>query len=120
MALLIDERIGGVLWIVWLVSCVVISLGALFYFRGNKHVGQKRRFYRWSSITYGAMFFFLIALSGMPWPVLLIFGAFIALIIYLNIRNTTFCEACGRTVYNNMWFSRIEYCAKCGAKLPEK
>jgi hypothetical protein len=117
---LINERIGGTLWVIWFVSWVVVSLGATLYFRGNKHVELKRRFYRWSGVACGTTFFFLIALSGMPWPGLLIFGAFVVLIIYLNIRNTTFCDACGRTVHNQMWLGRIEYCAKCGAKLPDK
>jgi hypothetical protein len=119
MVPLIDERIGGALFIVWIVSGVVVSLLSLLYFRGGKNVRLKRQFYKWWGVAYGTMFFFLIALSGMPWPVLLFFGAFIALITYLNIRNTTFCDVCGKTVYNHMWFSRIEYCAKCGAKLPD-
>ncbi|MFN2596360.1 MAG: hypothetical protein ABR563_04145 [Pyrinomonadaceae bacterium] len=116
---LIDERIGGALWIIWFVSWVILSLGSRLYFRGNKNIRLKKRFYKWSSLAYGAMFFFLIALSGMPWFILLIFGAFIALIMYLNIRNTNFCEACGRTIYNYMWLDKAEYCAKCGAKLPD-
>ncbi|MDQ3819992.1 MAG: hypothetical protein M3362_20275 [Acidobacteriota bacterium] len=120
MTPLIDERIGGALWIIWFVSSVVISVGALLYFRRNKNVRLKRQFHKWFQIAYATMFFFLIALSGMPWPVLLIFGSIIALIAYFNIKNTIFCEACGRTVYNHMWVGRAEYCAKCGAKLHYK
>jgi amino acid transporter len=117
---LIDERIGGALWIIWFVSWVIISFGSSLYFRGNNNVRLKRQFLKWSVIGSGTTFFFLIALSGLPWFILLIFGAFIALIMYLNIRNTILCDACGRTFYNYMWFSKIEYCAKCGAKLPDK
>jgi len=117
---LIDERIGGALWGIWFVSGLVINLGAYFYFRRNKNVRLKKQVYKRLSIAYGIMFVLLMALSGIPWPVLLIFGAFVALINYFNIKRTTFCEACGRTVYNSMWIGKPEYCAKCGAKLPDK
>jgi hypothetical protein len=117
MTPLIDERLGGMLWIIWFVLCLAISLFAWFYFRGNKDVGRKKLFHRRIVIIGGATFFLLIALSGMPWPFLLIAGAFIALIMYMNIRNTMFCGSCGRTTYNYEWWSRIEFCSKCGAKL---
>jgi hypothetical protein len=117
---LIDERIGGALWIIWFVAWNIIGLVGLFYFRRNKNIELKKRFYKWSAIGTGATFFLLIALLNMPWFILLFFGAFIALIMYMNVRNTIICEACGKTIYNHMWFGKIEYCAKCGAKLPDR
>jgi hypothetical protein len=85
------------------------------------NIDLMRRFYKWSTIVIGAMFFFLIALTFTGLSFILFFiGAAIALITYWNIRNTLFCNACGKVTYFNMWFSKIEYCARCGAKLPDK
>ena len=41
----------------------------------------------------------------------------IALIAYLNIRSTRFCEACGMTTVEAMPFARAAFCSKCGAPL---
>ena len=117
---LISEHTGGLLWIIWFGSSVVIGLGSLAYFRIYPDVNLKRRFHRWFTIAYGAVFFLLIFLSMGASPPLLVFGAAIVLITYLNIRNTIFCDACGKTTYNHAWFDKAEYCAKCGARLPQK
>lgn len=118
---LIPEQIGGALWIIFVASWVIIGLISWLYFRGNTNIDLKRRFHKWSAIVYGAMFFFLIALSFAGFSFfLLFFGAAIALITYLNIRNTIFCNACGKQSYNYKWFSKIEYCARCGVKLHDR
>lgn len=117
---LIPEQIGGALWFIFIASWVIVALTSWIYFRFNNNIGLKRRFHKWGVIVYGTMFFFLIALSMGPSLFLLLFGAAIVLIMYLNIRNTIFCDACGKVTYLNMWFSKIEYCARCGAKLPDK
>jgi len=117
---LISESTGGLLWIVWFVSSVLIGLGSVVYFRMYPNVNLKRQFHRWFTIAYGVAFFLLIFVSmGASLP-LLLFGAGIVLITYLNIRNTVLCDACGKTTYNYSWFSKIEYCARCGARLPQK
>ena len=46
-----------------------------------------------------------------------IFVAFGALITYLNIRNTRYCESCGRRVRSLSWFTRSAHCPYCGNKL---
>jgi ribosomal protein L37E len=117
---LISESTGGLLWIIWFASSVLIGLGSVAYFRVYPDINLKRRFHRWFTIAYGAGFFLLIILSMGVSPPLLLFGAGIAVITYLNLRNTIFCDACGKTTYNYSWFSKIEYCARCGARLPQK
>ena len=117
---LMPEQIGGALWLFFIASWVIVLLISWIYFRFNKDIGLKRRCHKRGVIIYGTMFFFLTALGMGPSFFLLIIGAAIVLIMYLNIRNTIFCDACGKTTYINTWFSRIEYCARCGAKLLDK
>ena len=120
MIALIAENTIGLLWIIWFGSFVVIGLVSIPYFRTYPDVNVKRHFHRWWTIGYGATFFLLVALSMGASSSLVLFGAFIAVIIYLNIRNTTFCEACGKSVYNHFLATKPEYCARCGARLPRK
>ena len=120
MTPLVSEHLGGLLWFIWFGTSVLIFVVSAIYFRLYPNPNLKRGFRRGFTIAYGAAFFVLIVLSIGRNPVVLVFGAIIALITYLNIRNTVFCDACGKTTYNHAWFERAEYCAKCGARLPQK
>jgi ribosomal protein L40E len=42
----------------------------------------------------------------------------IALIIFMNIRMTKFCEKCGATLISRT-FGNAKFCEKCGAELPK-
>ena len=117
---LITESTLALLFIIWFGSFFVIGLVSIPYFRAYPNVNGKRRFHRWWTIGLGSTFFFLMALSMGASLVLLLFGPFIAFIVYLHIRNTTFCEACGESFYNRFVASRPDYCARCGSKLPRK
>jgi hypothetical protein len=117
---LIAESTIGLLWIICFGLFVVIGVVSISYFRAYPDVNVKRQFHRWWTIGYSATFFLLVGLSMGASLSLLLFGPFIALIIYFNIRNTTFCEACGKSVYNYFLASKPEYCARCGARLPRK
>ena len=94
---LISESTGGLLWIVWFASSVLIGLGSVAYFRIYPDVNLKRRFHRWFTIAYGVAFFLAMFFSMGASPPLLLFGAAIVVITYLNIRNTVFCDTCGKT-----------------------
>ena len=52
-----------------------------------------------------------------PWPAALLFLPFIAVIIWLNIRMMRFCDACGKMMINHQWWSTMNFCPYCGAKL---
>jgi len=114
------ENIIGLLWIIWFVSFIIIGIASIPYFRANPNIDLKRRFHTWWTIGYGATFFLLAVLSMGASPALLLFAPVIAVIVYLNIRNTTFCDACGKAVYNYFLATKPEYCARCGARLPQK
>jgi hypothetical protein len=41
----------------------------------------------------------------------------VAIISYMNIRMTRFCESCGRTLHRQPLFSKPRFCSHCGAAL---
>ena len=47
-------------------------------------------------------------------PIFLGVGIMITL---LNLRNTFYCDACGKRTYSPRWFSSSFHCPHCGHKL---
>ena len=39
------------------------------------------------------------------------------LIAYLNVRNTFYCDSCGKRSTSHNWFTRSFHCPHCGYKL---
>ncbi len=78
---------------------------------------------RWSdrlSIVAGIVFFSFLCsqfVNVKNQGQVFFFGAFIALITWLNVRNTYFCTECGKRSLDSKWFSRTYSCPNCGAKL---
>jgi hypothetical protein len=45
----------------------------------------------------------------------------VAMIIWVNMRNTKYCDKCNATIYNHNWITEtISYCPRCGASLEPK
>jgi hypothetical protein len=48
---------------------------------------------------------------------LFIMGPALVLITWLNIRNTHFCDKCGKRSFDRKWFGDSYHCPNCGNKL---
>lgn len=93
----------------------VAGLVGGLYFMLSRDAERKQRFHVPYLVGLGVLlltWFFasdaLFAVVGVP---------AVAAIIWLNIRNTRFCPACGRTNYNAEWWTTQKYCSGCGAAL---
>lgn len=106
------EAVIPVFFAVW----AALALGGFLFFALNKDVALKRRLFPRLAIAAGVLFGGVIALMA-PWPAFLLFVPFIALIVWLNIRMTRFCGACGKILINHQWWSTMNFCPYCGAKL---
>ena len=102
-----------VFFVVW------ISLGfaGFFLFYLSKDVTFKKRYFPWYLVLTGFLFIVFGLSMGLPLTIMYIMVPAVALITFLNIRSTKFCDACGRTIIDQNWFSKVEFCSKCGAKL---
>ncbi len=68
----------------------------------------------------GAVFtLFVLLLTDEPWILFFVVPA-AALIGFLNIRLTKFCDSCGATLVNPAWFRRMRFCPSCGAPMGEE
>jgi hypothetical protein len=88
---------------------------ALFHLKRDAAFKQ-RYFPLWLAFT-GVVFLSFVYAAGAPSSFLALAVPAIILIALLNIRGTTFCQACGRTTVQAISLSRASHCSKCGAPL---
>jgi hypothetical protein len=85
----------------------------------SRNAALKRAVFPWVVIGAGVLFaFFAVLVSGEMWMLAAAIPA-VTLISFVNIRMTKFCDACGATLYNHAWFTRLRFCFKCGASLAQ-
>ena len=107
-------------WIVLgIVSFVVFFLG--------KDTALKRKWFPRFIVLAGVLFVIfsttIMVLGSQSWwslGILLVVVPAVAVISYLNIKMTKFCDKCGATLINSNWFSPMRFCSKCGAVLDDK
>jgi hypothetical protein len=112
------ERVFPIFFGVWIVLC--LASWSFFFF--NRNAALKRKVLPPFVVFVGILFLAFTALMGLarePFFFVVMFPA-VAVISYLNIRNTQFCDACGRTVLSRNPFFRANFCPKCGAALNAK
>jgi hypothetical protein len=95
---------------------IALAAGGFLFFTSNKDVALKKRWFPRLAFGAGALFALVVFLMA-PWPAALLFAPFIALITWMNIRMTRFCDACGRILINHQWWSKMNFCPYCGSKL---
>lgn len=97
---------------------VLVALRGFLFFKDNKEPAERRRFFPRFAAGSGALLALAIGLTT-PWPSVLLFLPFIALVAWLVARSTEFCDGCGRTVINQQWWAKLGFCPFCGKKLTE-
>jgi len=110
------DMVGYSFYVVWGLWGLA---GYLFFYRG-RDIAFRKRWHPRLCVFSGLLFLLftgLFVLNGFTPAVFLLAVPSVAVIAYLSIKNTVFCSSCGKQTFNNNWFSSIEYCPKCGAKL---
>lgn len=96
---------------------ILLGAGSAAFFLLNSNAGLKRKVLPPFVIGTSILFLGFNVLMGFPLQALLVTGPVVALIAYLNLRATKFCDACGKTLMNQNPFSPAKYCSRCGAEL---
>jgi hypothetical protein len=107
----------------WIVLGIV---GFVVFFLG-RDTALKRRWFPRFVVLGGVLFVFFsttgTVLESQSWwslGILLVVVPAVALISFLNIKMTKFCDKCGATLIYSNWFSSMRFCSKCGATLDDK
>lgn len=105
-----------------------LALGGIFLFYRGKDAAFKRRWWpRYVTLCGVILVAFMATLTSLApkappaWTMLAFAAPFVALIVYLNIRGTKFCDGCGAMLMaGSLMFLRMNFCPRCGAPLGGK
>jgi hypothetical protein len=97
---------------------VVLGLISFAFFQFNKDADLKRKVWPVVVVGTGVLFVTFVWLMGFRGGEMYVVVPAITLITALNLRAVKFCDSCGATLYYGNLFVKMEYCPKCGSKLP--
>lgn len=106
---------------------LVMGVVSFLLFHIRKNAAFRRKWFPRFAILWGVwLVFFSSTMAVLKsrsfeslWELVFLVPA-VALIIYLGIKFTKFCDQCGATVYKQNLFSRLRFCPKCGASFDAK
>jgi len=101
----------------WFIATWIILGIAGVWSNFDRNVPRKKRLLPIFNIGAGALFVVFVFLISGSFALLGFMVPFVVLITFLNHRMIRVCTACGRTIHSGMWFTRADYCSKCGARL---
>ena len=98
---------------VW-IALAVVGLWAIYL---DRNIARKKRLVPVFIVGVGVIFaIFVLVMTGDLRIMVFVIPA-VALITFLNLRQIRVCPTCGRTIHSGMWFTRADYCPKCGGRL---
>jgi len=101
----------------FIATWVVLAIAGVWLAFGDKNIPRRKRLLPVFIFGTGAAFVvFTFLITGDLHVLALVLPA-AALISFLNLRMIKICSTCGRTIQTGLWFSKAQYCSKCGAKL---
>jgi len=106
-------EVGPVFIGIW----IALGIASLWFLYFDKNIARKKRLLPIFIIGSGALFAIFVFLISGDLRIMAFVVPAVVLISFLNLRTIRVCSSCGRTIKSGLWFSRAEYCAKCGAKL---
>jgi hypothetical protein len=99
---------------------IVLGILSFYLFFIRNDYEFKVKYFKFFVILVGILFLGFVTAMGVPPQVFVIMVPAVALITFLNIKFTRFCKNCGKTIINNVPFTKIEFCPKCGSKLQDR
>jgi hypothetical protein len=96
---------------------IILGIVGLWSTYFDRNVARKKRLLPFFNIGSGALFVIFVFLMSGDLRVLAFMVPAVVVICFLNLRMIRVCSACGRTIQSGMWFTKAEYCSKCGARL---
>ena len=98
----------------YIVGWIVMVIVQIVLFNRKIPVERRKRFLRpW---LFGISLLFILYTWVLPMPVIykILFSTIVALIGWLNLKATKFCEHCGKTLYNQSFKTKDSIlCKKC-------
>jgi DNA-directed RNA polymerase subunit RPC12/RpoP len=104
----------------FMIIFVGLGLGSWFFIMRLPTTQAKKFWNDRISILMNVLFFGFLCTQFIPtgnYSFLVVTVPFLAVIAWQNVRNTYFCEKCGKRSYNSEWLGNTYNCPNCGNKL---
>lgn len=95
----------------------VLGIASFVIFFLGKNAQLKRKLWPPFVIGTSALFIGFTYAMDVGGQALYITAPVIILITVFNLRSTKFCNGCGKTIINQNFLVKPEFCTKCGEKL---
>ncbi len=103
---------------IFMVFWLTLGLVSFLFFHFNRNVKVKKIIFPVFVVIVGIIFgSFVGFMSDFSPQTLLFMIPAVVVITILNIRNTQFCNNCGKTNYSKSAYSKPKFCSSCGANL---
>jgi hypothetical protein len=96
---------------------ILLGAAGVWPFYVSRHVAFKRKYFPWYVGLAGVLLLGVVAAAGYSLADIATMVPSVALVCYLNLRATRFCDACGRTIIQQR---SAEFCSKCGARVADR
>ena len=96
---------------------IALGIVGIWFMYFDRDIARKKRLLPIFTIGSGVLFVLFTFLITGDVRILAFVIPAVVLICVLNLRMIRVCSSCGRTIQSGLWFTRAEYCSKCGARL---
>jgi hypothetical protein len=109
-------------WSLFVGVWIALALAGILLFYVNRNAAFKRTYFPWHAGLVGTLFLVFLVALGWPWELAVVGAPFVAIVTYMNVRTTYFCDACGRTLIQPLGLPRRarRTSCKCGAAIVER
>jgi phosphatidylserine synthase len=106
------------IFIIYFIVLIAFAIGSTLWIRRQPTPQLKKQCSNKISILGGVIFLIFILAFLWKQPVELLFAApALVFIVWLQIRNTFYCDNCGKRSQPSNWFASTYHCPYCGHKL---
>jgi hypothetical protein len=101
----------------FIATWIVLGITGVWFMFIDRNVPRKKRLLPIFIIGTGAAFVLFVFLITGDVNALVFALPAVVLICARNLHMIKICSSCGRTIQSGVWFTKAEYCSKCGARL---
>lgn len=102
---------------VGLIIFIVCLIGHIYILKSERKAAVKRVAYRWLMIVFGLSFLTLTALTVESLWLMVFVIPVVAMVVFLSLKFTKFCDWCGKGVRTNLPFVDKATCSRCGSTI---
>ena len=102
---------------IWTIPFIGFAIAEVLIPNLNRKASVKRKAFRWCIVLSALSFLIVMPLTGLEIELLIFVTPVLALMVWVALSSTKFCEWCGKVVRTNLPFIDKEHCPRCGSMI---